>query len=693
MAKKAKANEEDSNKAGMSDIIKKYGNVISTGRQIFNKKSSLKTLTISPSWDLALNGGILEGSWSIISGNPKCGKEQPVSSIVYTPSGPKLMGDINVGDIVCNPEGGTSKVVAVYLNGVKDVYRVHFNDNTFAECGLDHLWKVGRNFHGKEKIEILSLHQILKKGLFYSDRPRFKIQLTKEVEFKEKETPINPYILGALLGDGGLTNTSIIITNNDQEIIDRFRKFCNDRNLLLNRTTEDGISYRLSCRTNDGSSNVINSVSRDLKSLNLMGCSSHSKFIPDVYKYNSVQVRYSLIQGLMDTDGFNKFGKGAEYTTVSERLAKDFVEIVQSLGFTAKTKKRNTKYNGVEFPSYRIHVHGNDISKLFSISRKIYNRVRTKGELFRTIKKVEVVRSEECRCIELDSKNHLYLTDNFIVTHNSTLCLQIAANAQKAGRNVIYIDAESRLKNYNLIGVKDLNIDTIQIVHSEEGEKNLSAEDYLEIGGKLMALPENAGAVCVIDSSSSLVPRSELDAEASATLRASLPKLLSHWVKKQAQTVTKNKIILLIITHYITNTSGYGKVKVPDCGVMLQYQADTRIDFNKTEDWEEDGKKVGIIINAEISCSSLGASGKEVRSYIKFGHGIDSLKETLELAETYGLIEKAGAWYRPDFDTDIPELSDIKEKKFQGQAKLYSYFESNQVATDALKKELGELLK
>ena len=100
-----------------------------------------------------------------------------------------------------------------------------------------------------------------------------------------------------------------------------------------------------------------------------------------------------------------------------------------------------------------------------------------------------------------------------------------------------------------------LDLEKIQIVHSPEDGESLSAEDFLDIAESLMKRPENNGAVCVIDSCSSLVPRAELEESASASLRASLPKLLSHWVKKNAQTVVKNKINVLIITHYITNVS------------------------------------------------------------------------------------------------------------------------------------------
>lgn len=278
-------------------------------------------------------------------------------------------------------------------------------------------------------------------------------------------------------------------------------------------------------------------------------------------------------------------------------------------------------------------------------------------------------------------------------TGKSSWCLQVAANGQKEGRHIIYLDGESRLKNYNLEGTVGLDREKMTIVHSADGEENLAAEDFLDICEALIKLPQNRGSVCIIDSCSSLVPRSELDSGSSGTIRASLPKLLSHWIKKNAQNVTKNNIVMLIITHYITNTSGYGKTKIPDCGVMVQYQADTRVDIKNIEPWEESGKKIGQIINCEISCSSMGASGGKVRSFLRYGKGIDFIKETVELAELFGLIDKAGAWYNIDCLSKYPEHQTTSEVKFQGQEKLYNYVAENSQIFDILQVELKKALE
>jgi hypothetical protein len=183
-----------------------------------------------------------------------------------------------------------------------------------------------------------------------------------------------------------------------------------------------------------------------------------------------------------------------------------------------------------------------------------------------------------------------------------------------------------------------------------------------------------------------------MDAEVSSKLRAQLPKMLSHWVKQNAQVVVRNDILMVLITHYITNTSGYGKHKVADCGVMVQYQADNRLDFTHVEPWEENGKKIGQKTTCDISCSAMGASGNTVTSYLRFGHGIDCTKEFIELGESFGLIEKAGAWFTLPYLTEHPDLASVAEQKFQGQQKVYDFISSTPSASEFLKKELGSLL-
>jgi len=110
----------------------------------------------------------------------------------------------------------------------------------------------------------------------------------------------------------------------------------------------------------------------------------------------------------------------------------------------------------------------------------------------------------------------------------TTTAMQIAANCQKDGRPIIYLDAEGRLKEMNF-EVRDLNPDKMQIIHSVDAP--LSAEEFLDVAYKLISHPDNYGAVLIIDSISSLIPAKELDGEMKAG-RSGLPKILSIFTKK-----------------------------------------------------------------------------------------------------------------------------------------------------------------
>jgi recombination protein RecA len=274
----------------------------------------------------------------------------------------------------------------------------------------------------------------------------------------------------------------------------------------------------------------------------------------------------------------------------------------------------------------------------------------------------------------------------------TTTILQILANAQKLGRKCIYADVENRLQDYNIGGIEGLNKDDLIIIAPEEGStKNLAAEDYFTIIERLISSPEYFGAICVIDSTSSMLPRNELDAPASATLRASMPKLFAHFIKKITQIIQTNKISMIFVTHLITNTSGYGKLRNADGGLMIQYQKDNGLEFGNATDWEEDGKVVGKEITCDITCSARGSSGNKVVSWIRFGQGIDFIKEAMQLGESFGLIEKAGAWFTIPFVAGT-DLDNFAQMKVQGTAKLYALIKENPPLLEALNKEIRSLL-
>jgi len=273
--------------------------------------------------------------------------------------------------------------------------------------------------------------------------------------------------------------------------------------------------------------------------------------------------------------------------------------------------------------------------------------------------------------------------------------MQIAANCQKDGRPIIYLDAEGRLKDLNF-EVSDLDPDKMTIVAPED--KPIPAEDFLDIAYKMMSHPDYYGAVLIIDSISSLMPKKELDGDFSPT-RAGLPKILSIFTKKIGQLLPRQHGLIIAITHYIANTGGFGKAKMSDGGNKIQYQADTRMEIagggekvSAVSPWTNtSGDRIGQVLNWKIICSSMGAPGGQVQSYLRYGHGIDKTQEILMLACDLGLIDKSGAWFACSFMENCKELAkEIKPElnvddeealtkafKFQGQDNLYTFLSAN----------------
>jgi len=270
----------------------------------------------------------------------------------------------------------------------------------------------------------------------------------------------------------------------------------------------------------------------------------------------------------------------------------------------------------------------------------------------------------------------------------TTTTMQIIANCQALGRKIIYLDVEGRLKEMNF-EVPGIDPALVQVIRS--GDQPLAAETFLDIARKLVSAKENEGCVLVIDSISSLIPSRDLDEDISGMTRPGLPKILSDFVKKLGQTVPNQKCLVIMITHMITNTSGYGKSKMADGGVKIQFQADTRMEVKSVTPWESAGSTkeqknvIGLKVTWDILCSSIGAPYKTCESWIRFGYGIDKVQEILMIACELGLISVAGSWYNLDF-------IESEKVKLQGQEKVYNYLTEHKEFYALLEEKVKEML-
>jgi phosphate starvation-inducible protein PhoH len=412
---------------------------------------------------------------------------QPLDAKILTPTGWTTMGEINVGDYVIGRDGKPTKVTAVFPKGKKLVYKINTTENTSTECCEDHLW-VTKTFEDKKRSRVGSTKttkQILETLLDKNGKINHYIPRNEAVEFKKNNLPIPPYTLGVILGDGSISN-SIAFSSIDNELIEKVGTEVSELGCYL---TNHNISYTISNSprnnkparrvlvTNTNTKNVDeyysigdalqvinqprsrikyycenkkiidgikyefipsenrweNKIKNSLFQLGLEKTKSNTKFIPDLYKFSSIEDRIELLRGLMDTDGTVKEKTGeASYTTTSKQLALDVIELVKSLGGRSTIRERNrigktsniVDKNGKlrvitsKLISYDFTISLPNHINPFYISRKA-KRFSCKYMHHIGIKSIEPIYEKEVQCIQVDNSENLYITDDYIVTHNS----------------------------------------------------------------------------------------------------------------------------------------------------------------------------------------------------------------------------------------------------------------------------------
>ncbi len=402
---------------------------------INNPRENIGIPTPYAKYNEAIGGGYRRGTISLVAARKKVGKAQPLDAPVFTPRGPILMGDIAVGDVVSTPSGGMARVLSLHPQGSVPIYRVVFGDGDSTECTLDHLWEVRHS--RKSHYEVKSLGDIVNAGLMCGEKLRkWRVRLPECCFYEFRTVPMDPYLLGVLLGNGGMTTTALKLSSADSETLDAVRQLLPAGHHLTRVSEYDynivGVDNR-------------NKVARLLRHLGLWGKGSHDKFVPEVYLHNSREVRLAILQGLLDTDGSaDKRGQTIEYSSASKHLAYGVKELVQSLGGLAKVTYRQTTCQTGTFWSYRVLVKHNDLTQFFRLSRKQARmRKRRKPPLHRTIKQVEYIGRKPAQCIKLDTRDGLYLTDHHIVTHNTIWCDNVCLHiASVLGMPVLNIDTE-----------------------------------------------------------------------------------------------------------------------------------------------------------------------------------------------------------------------------------------------------------
>jgi len=362
------------------------------------------------------------------------GRAQPLFSQVLTPSGFWPIGSLRIGDLVVGSDGLPTPVIGVYPQGRKEVVRVHTQDGASTVCCLEHLWHVSTpcdRRRGKPG-RVVETRQMVGR-LRAAHQHRFELPLmSAPVEFEPRAVPIDPYALGLLLGDGCLVATTTpTFSTADPEL-----PLALDDALPGNELRpKAGVDYTLRhMHGHRGGVITANPVTAALRELGLAGTRSDTKFIPEGYLHNDSTVRVAVLQGLLDSDGGPVAQRDRtcriQYTTCSERLRDDIIYLIRSLGGIAYSRCRVAAGRAPGLARGRLVAHRHDAFILdvrlpsglapFRLQRK---RDRYEldggGRPMRFVHEIEPAGEAETVCIQVAAADSLYVTDDFLVTHNT----------------------------------------------------------------------------------------------------------------------------------------------------------------------------------------------------------------------------------------------------------------------------------
>lgn len=354
------------------------------------------------------------------------GKAHPYDEFVYTTTGIKKWGDIQIGDYVYGDDGKPTKVINIPFDDICPIYEITLANGRKVKCSEGHLWKVKSHCRNSKEFIIISTKELLQ---LYK-RPRNNkagyeldctIPIHSAVEFEHKDTKVDPYVFGLLLGNGCFRvpncNSKTYFTSSDEDF-ETYKKYIPYNWIKYNNTK---CGYNLN----------IPHFKDILETYGLYFKKSEEKFIPEEYKINSIDVRINLLKGILDSDGTVTPEGKIEIVITSKKLIEDIKWICDSLGINyTKERIKHTFYYDKNhnrkkcLDAYRLSIFSN--IPLFNLPRKLEiwnNKSKTNYALSKykgsKITNIEYIGEQKAKCITVDNESHCYLINNFITTHNS----------------------------------------------------------------------------------------------------------------------------------------------------------------------------------------------------------------------------------------------------------------------------------
>lgn len=349
------------------------------------------------------------------------GKALDVNTPILTEKGWSTVSDLKVGDSVFGEDGKLTKITFKSEIFTKPMYRITLGDGRQLNVCEDHINVVIRkrvkrvegkcvSYYSREEIptkELISIPLGSTRSKTSKNPNGWEnsiwIPCSKAVDLPVKDLPIEPYLLGLILGDGSMCNpTGSVRFTSHKDDLPEYLPYLNNIGAV---------------RADTRNTNVITCGILKLgKCIKKMGLNIHGdyKFIPPEYLHGSIEQRLALLQGLMDTDG----DATGTFSSNSIQLAQGVQYLVYSLGGVAKLSSGQSA-SGKQH--YRVSC--NLDLPLFRLKRKLtkYKR-KYLGKV--PIVSIEATPIVDSQCIAVDNQSHTFLANDFVVTHNTTLFME-----------------------------------------------------------------------------------------------------------------------------------------------------------------------------------------------------------------------------------------------------------------------------
>lgn len=343
-------------------------------------------------------------------------KGLPLDTPILTSKGWSTMEDLKVGDKVFDKDGNLCNVTVKSEVHHNPCYRIKFDNHESIVADVDHRWLVSFKLQKPTKenpdgykhrvmttLDIKMYLDAIEKRTSYNIP---KILNAKPLNLPKTDLPIDPYVLGAWLGDGSKA-CGVITQAKDSKLWE----------IVKQRGFELGPNLNHSEERKNVEQRTVYGLQPLLKKLGVL----NNKHIPDIYLLASYEDRLQLLRGLMDTDGyFHPKRKRYVMTTSFDWQMMGMKQLLSSLGCKVSVFREIHKCDGKEFPGWNINFTTNNFNPFLCRNMEIKNPSIKNNNGFRNIESVEEVETVPTQCIAVDSPSHTYLcTHSLIVTHNT----------------------------------------------------------------------------------------------------------------------------------------------------------------------------------------------------------------------------------------------------------------------------------